>query len=135
MKKFFFPLVVLFIGLANVNFAKAETFQLSTHILDISRGTPAPDVEIVLYKKVAENWVLVSSKKTDKNGRIADFLPQNKDNSGVYKLHFKTEDYFKTQNLPTIYPFVDVVFKIKGNGHYHIPITMSANGYATYRGN
>ena len=41
----------------------------------------------------------------------------------------------KSQNLESIYPYVDLVFSIKGKNHYHIPITMSANGYATYRGN
>ena len=29
----------------------------------------------------------------------------------------------------------NTLFEIKDNGHYHIPITISANGYATYRGN
>lgn len=43
--------------------------------------------------------------------------------------------YFKQQGLDTIYPFVEVIFEIKGDSHYHIPITMSANGYGTYRGN
>ena len=35
----------------------------------------------------------------------------------------------------TFYPFVDVVFQIQDEKHYHVPITLSAFGYATYRGN
>ena len=48
---------------------------------------------------------------------------------------FETEAYFARQGLRSIYPWVEVTFRIEGDDHYHIPITMSANGYATYRGN
>lgn len=109
--------------------------QLSTHILDIGLGKPATGVTIYLYRMDADGgWSEVDKGVTDANGRISDFLP-GKGNDGVYKLRFETEPYFQSQNLPTIYPFVEVVFKVEGDGHYHIPITMSANGYATYRGN
>ncbi|MCY6293643.1 hydroxyisourate hydrolase [Bacteroides fragilis] len=50
-------------------------------------------------------------------------------------LKFYTEPYFLEQGLKSIYPFVEVIFRIEGKKHYHIPITMSANGYSTYRGN
>ena len=87
------------------------------------------------FDKNSLNWQEIDSGVTDKNGRISDFLPEGSDNAGTYKLTFKTYDYFKSQGLESIYPYVDVVFKISGDTHYHIPITMSANGYATYRGN
>ncbi len=56
-------------------------------------------------------------------------------NDGLYRLHFETDPYFAAQGLRSIYPYVEVTFRIEGEGHYHIPITMSANGYSTYRGN
>lgn len=115
--------------------AQNRDCQLSTHILDIGLGKPATGVTIYLYRMDADGgWSEVDEGVTDANGRISDFLP-GKGNDGVYKLRFETEPYFQSQNLPTIYPFVEVVFKVEGDGHYHIPITMSANGYATYRGN
>lgn len=115
--------------------AQSAAYQLSTHILDINKGLPAKEVSITLYKfNPANEWVKVASKVTDENGRIPDFLPANKDNTGTYKLKFETEPYFQAQGLKSIYPFVEIVFKIEGNSHYHIPITMSANGYSTYRG-
>lgn len=116
-------------------YAAEPSYQLSTHILDITKGTPAAGVEIVLYKLNKDTWQKIDSGVTDKNGRIANFLPENKDNKGIYKLQFKTYPYFKAQKLESIYPYVDLVFEIKSKSHYHIPITMSANGYATYRGN
>jgi len=104
-----------------------EKYQLSSHILDISQGKPAPNV----------NWVLIDEKYTDNNGRIKDFLKEesNKNNNGVYKLTFYITPYFEKLKQKTFYPFIEVVFEIKDNQHYHIPITLSPYGYSTYRGN
>lgn len=121
-------------------YAQTENYQLSTHILDINKGEPAQGVDIILYKlssSTPDHWEQVATGKTDKNGRIPNFLPNtgSNDNTGTYMLKFYTEPYFQQQGLKSIYPFVEIVFKIEGKGHYHIPITMSANGYSTYRGN
>lgn len=115
----------------------AQKYQLSTHILDVNRGVPAGGVPIHLFRLGADGvtWTRVAEGVTDRNGRIGHFLPSGQSNSGIYKLKFETGNYFRDQKLNSIYPFVEVVFEIKGNGHYHIPITISANGYATYRGN
>jgi 5-hydroxyisourate hydrolase len=78
---------------------------------------------------------LVDEKITDVNGRITDFLNSEKSNIGIYKLIYFTNDYFKKNNVESFYPFIEVVFQIKDEKHYHVPITLSAFGYATYRGN
>ena len=67
-------------------------YQLSSHILDISTGKPAPNVKIALQKRDAQNnWVWVEEKITDQNGRVKDFLKQEgKNNTGIYKLTFYT---------------------------------------------
>lgn len=115
-------------------------YQLSTHILDISKGRPAEGVLISLYKTTdkADEWELIATNTTDINGRIRNFLPLEEgdtNNIGTYKLKFETKPYFQAQNLNSIYPFIEVVFDINEPTHYHIPITTSANGYSTYRGN
>ena len=115
-----------------------EKYQLSSHILDISQGKPAPNVKIALSKQDEnQNWVLIDEKYTDNNGRIKDFLKEesNKNNNGVYKLTFYITPYFERLKQKTFYPFIEVVFEIKDNQHYHIPITLSPYGYSTYRGN
>ena len=115
-----------------------EKYQLSSHILDISQGKPAPNVKIALSKQDEnQNWVLIDEKCTDNNGRIKDFLKEesNKNNNGVYKLTFYITPYFEKLKQKTFYPFIEVVFEIKDNQHYHIPITLSPYGYSTYRGN
>ncbi len=77
----------------------------------------------------------MSKKITDENGRFPDFLPADKSNLGIYKLTYFTKDYFQQQGTESFYPFIDVVFEIKDENHYHVPITLSAFGYSTYRGN
>lgn len=82
-------------------------------------------------------WTVIDEKITDTNGRVKDFLLQNdkSDNKGIYKLTFHTEPYFKSQDKSSFYPFIEVVFEIKDDSHYHVPITLSPYGYSTYRGN
>ena len=126
--------IVLF---STLGFAQNSEFQLSSHILDVSKGTPATEVTIRLekYNEQTKVWTIVEEKITDKNGRVPNFLPSSNSNLGIYKLTYFTSEYFKKQNLESFYPFIEVVFQIKDNSHYHVPITLSAYGYSTYRGN
>ena len=129
---------LLFLFASTVVFAQQPKYQLSSHILDITKGLPAVDVKITLQKQTQENqWLMLSEKQTDKNGRVSDFLPQTEgvDNAGVYKLKFFVAPYFESQQTETFYPFIEVVFEIKDDKHSHVPITLSAFGYSTYRGN
>lgn len=131
-------LIILMLAFAGFTFAQEAKFQLSSHILDIAKGEPAPGVKISLAKQdKAGNWKTVDEKMTDQNGRITDFLKVSKDvnNEGIYKLTYFTAPYFKKMNQNSFYPFIEVVFEIKGESHFHVPITLSAYGYSTYRGN
>lgn len=130
-------LTFLFILISMTSFAQTKTYQLSSHILDVSKGLPASGVTIKLEKMNEKNkkWIFVDEKITDKNGRISDFLSSEKNNNGIYKLTYFTSDYFKENNAESFYPFIEVVFQIKDETHYHVPITLSAFGYSTYRGN
>ena len=135
MIKFILPLIVLLAAPFSLKAEEQISYQLSTHILDINTGKPAPDVTVRLEKQQNQQWITLSQSKTDNNGRVGNFLPQTSNNFGIYKLIFETGEYFAAQKQQSIYPYVEVVFQIKENTHYHIPITMSANGYSTYRGN
>lgn len=129
---------LLLVFSSTLTFAQQTKYQLSSHILDITKGMPAANVKISLHKQIHEDqWQMVAEKHTDKNGRVSDFLPQNKDGSnhmGVYKFRFYVEPYFQSQQTDTFFPFIEVVFEIKDDKHYHVPITLSAFGYSTYRG-
>lgn len=118
-------------------FSQETKYQLSSHILDISKGLPATGVSIQLSKldEKSQEWTLIEEKVTDENGRIPDFLNSDHSNLGIYKLTYLVSDYFKRDGIESFYPFIEVVFQIADEKHYHVPITLSAFGYATYRGN
>lgn len=124
----------------NMKQEKEYHYLLSSHILDLVKGQPAKDVEVILQKLESNgiNWSALDVKKTDDDGRITDFLKVAKGEEstlkGIYKLTFYTKPYFDSENRSTFYPFIEVVFEITGEGHYHVPITLSPYGYSTYRG-
>ena len=135
MKKLIFTF--LFATISTLTFAQKIDYQLSSHILDVSRGMPASDVKIKLEKLNETNkvWYFVDEKMTDENGRIGNFLKSGKDNTGIYRFTYYTAAYFQKTGVESFYPFIEVVFQIQDDKHYHVPITLSAYGYSTYRGN
>ncbi len=137
MKNSFIALFTVLISAFSFGQTKEATYQLSSHILDVSKGMPAPGVTIKLekYNEKTKVWSQVDEKVTDKSGRVHNFLPNDKSNLGIYKLTYMTSDYFKKMNEESFYPWVEVVFQLKDSEHYHVPITLSAYGYSTYRGN
>lgn len=134
MKKFIITTLCTLLSIGV--FAQKNNYQLSSHILDVSKGLPVAGVKIKLerYNAQVKGWSIIEEKITDTNGRITDFLSSEKDNLGIYKLTYFTSDYFKKNKTESFYPFIEVVFEIKDKTHYHVPITLSAFGYATYRG-
>ena len=136
MKKYLFSLLVV-LGTAAGSLCAQIRHQLSSHILDISTGAPAPGVTIRLERLTADStWTPVAERRTDADGRVRDFLPvtPEADNRGVYKLIYETRPYFTARGLESFYPFIEVVFEVSDSLHYHVPITLSPFGYSTYRG-
>ncbi len=133
--------IILLFGLfflTNINCAQAQNslYRLSTHILDVTRGVPAEGIRVELFKQQpgTEEWLLQKTEKTTKSGRINNFVPAEGGDNGIYKLRFYTASYFRSQNLSSVFPYIEIVFEMTGNKPYHIPLTMSANGYSTYKG-
>jgi 5-hydroxyisourate hydrolase len=111
--------------------------RISTHVLDLVRGSPAADVPVRLEKQNSTvDWQLLASARTDHEGRCAQLLPEDKDlSTGIYRLIFDTGDYFALQKMVALYPVVEVTFQVRaGESHFHIPLLLSPNGYTTYRG-
>ncbi|PCI61407.1 MAG: hydroxyisourate hydrolase [Gammaproteobacteria bacterium] len=110
--------------------------QITTHILDTTRGKPAVAVPIALFQQQGNEWLQLGAGKTNQDGRIADLLANDVLlAAGVYRMHFDTNSYFNANDESGFYPFVDIVFEINGDGeHYHIPLLLTAYGYSTYRG-
>lgn len=109
--------------------------QISTHILDTSAGKPAANVEVVLSYQSDQGWTEVARDTTNSDGRVADWLGDTVLEKGNYKLIFETGRYFRSNGVETLYPYVDIVFTITGDGqHYHVPLLLNPFGYSTYRG-
>lgn len=109
--------------------------QITTHILDTTKGKPASGITIILYLGANDAWTEIARGKTDDDGRIADLLKQEVLlQKGIYKLRFETKDYFDNAGIPTFYPYVEIIFDIQSGGHYHIPLLLNPYGYTTYRG-
>lgn len=110
--------------------------QISSHILDTSRGKPAEGVLITLMQQQADDWLMLGSASTDADGRVSDFTgPLDALPAGIYKLTFYLSDYYQALQQASFYPYVEVVIDISDGGqHYHVPLLLNPFGYSTYRG-
>ena len=109
--------------------------QITTHILDTSIGKPASGITIILYIGENDEWTEISRGKTNDDGRISDLLVKDLVlQRGIYKLRFETKDYFDKNQVRTFYPYVEIIFDIQANEHYHVPLLLNPFGYSTYRG-
>jgi len=109
--------------------------QLTTHILDTTKGKPAVGVAVILYEWRNEEWIQISRGITNEDGRIPELLTKNKAvEIGTYKLKFETHPYFAKQSIQSFYPFIEITFEVTTQEHYHIPLLLSPYGYSTYRG-
>jgi len=109
--------------------------QITTHILDTTKGKPASGITLILYYGQNDTWDEMARGITNAEGRISDLLPEKLLlPQGIYKLRFETKDYFDRHAIPTFYPYVEIVFDLQTNEHYHIPLLLNPFGYSTYRG-
>jgi 5-hydroxyisourate hydrolase len=109
--------------------------QLTTHILDTTKGKPAQGVSIILYQQKNDNWTELVNGITNADGRIPNLLPKETIlEPGTYKMKFEVMGYFDKAGIASFYPFVEIVFDITTKEHYHIPLLLSPFGYSTYRG-
>lgn len=119
---------------------------ITTHVLDVARGSPAAGIEVhlemrktdqnslIINDNNTDNWIFQGSATTDKDGRsgqlmnITDAL-----NPGIYRISFNTRKY----NPDGFFPYVSIVFEIRETQkweHFHVPLLLSPFSYSTYRG-
>jgi len=109
---------------------------ITTHILDVSSGSPARGVSVTLERQTLSDWELIGKGVTDDDGRLRDLLDLEAIlQTGNYRLTFDTETYFTQQQIEGFYPQVTVAFTVRDAAqHYHVPLLLSPFGYSTYRG-
>jgi 5-hydroxyisourate hydrolase len=112
--------------------------RLTTHVLDTARGVPAEGLRIELYRLDGARTLLREAVTND-DGRVdAPLLEGAAFAAGTYELVFHAGAYLDASGQATSSPkFLDVIplrFGIAEDGHYHVPLLLSAYGYSTYRG-
>ncbi len=114
----------------------AHAAEISTHVLDISQGKGGAGVPVTLSKQAGDgSWQAVAATRTQSNGRAKDFGEPANLTPGVYLLTFYVAEYYAGKS-DTFFPVITVVFNVaEQDGHYHVPVLLSAYGYSTYRGN
>jgi len=106
---------------------------ITTHILDTSVGKPVEGITVILYSGGNDQWIEIARTNTNADGR-APGLQNNNLEPVIYKLRFETKDYFDKNRISTFYPYVEIIFEITSNEHYHVPLLLNPFGYSTYRG-
>ena len=112
---------------------------LTTHVLDTSKGKPAVNLKIELYKVINEQKKLINTFITNDDGRINKPLISAEDLEQIdYELLSHAGDYLKKQNINLKNIFLDLIpirFYVHNRcEHYHVPLLLSPFGYSTYRG-
>ncbi len=105
---------------------------ITTHILDLSKGKPAANVDVQLEKQDGETWKFLGQGATNADGRVETLLKAGtKAELGLYRLTFQLKSYFGSSSF---YPYAQVIFEVKDQAHHHIPLLVSPFGYSTYKG-
>ncbi|EJF67196.1 transthyretin [Dichomitus squalens] len=124
---------------------------VTCHVLDSSVGRPAAGVPVQLQKlKSADGptagFDVLADGVTDHDGRCMQLYPeagpgQKREDliklqaGNLYKVVFKTKDYFEGTGRKSFYPWVEITFEVPSpTEHYHIPLLISPYSYTTYRG-
>lgn len=109
--------------------------QITTHVLDTSKGFPGAGILVRLQSKKNDQWQSLAVGLTDSDGRIGDLLPAWKILApDDYQIVFETGDYFKKCGAKGFYPEVSIQFTVFDESHYHVPLLLNPFGYSTYRG-
>lgn len=119
---------------------------ITTHVLDVSRGSPGAGIEVCLemWKGVqprpvfgesnAGGWVFQGSSTTDNDGRSGQLMSiVDVVNPGIYRISFNTGKYCPGG----FFPYVSIVFEIRESQkleHFHVPLLLSPFSFTTYRG-
>ncbi len=117
---------------------------LTTHVLDLARGSPAANVRVELWRLDAssDGRECLVATRTNADGRTDEPLLTGADfTAGGYELLFDVGEYFARQEpttaatAPAFLGQVPVRFYVADPAaHYHVPLLVTPWAYSTYRG-
>ncbi len=110
---------------------------ISTHILDITRGRPAADVDVTLeFEEAPARWVVAGGGRTNADGRVKPLEKEGTSlRAGTYRVNFAVKAYLDEHHKGGFYPSVSITFSVVNPAeHFHVPLLLSPYGFSTYRG-
>ena len=114
---------------------------LTTHVLDVTSGSPAQGVRVELYELPdAGERKLIADVATNADGRTGKpLMSADEARAGRFELVFHAGDYFRRRRAELADPpFLDLIpirFGVSDpKAHYHVPLILSPWSYSTYRG-
>lgn len=107
---------------------------ISTHVLDLATGDPAPGVGVALFRLADDGHPeLVSELRTDADGRISDLLDGRALAEGDYQLAFDVGEY--ADDPDAFFQSAAYALRVTDTERsYHVPLLLSPFGMSTYRG-
>ncbi len=107
---------------------------ISTHVLDLASGEPAPDVGVALFRMADDGTPeLISELLTDADGRIRDLLDGHDLTMGDYQLAFDVGGY--ADDPDAFFQSMAIALRVADpERSYHVPLLLSPFGMSTYRG-
>ncbi len=114
--------------------------RLTTHVLDLTSGTPAGGMTIELASMHRGERIPVARATTTRDGRCDGALLEGaRFTAGAWQLEFHVAAYFRARGVPLADPpFLDVVtvrFGVADPARdHHVPLLVTPWSYSTYRG-
>jgi 5-hydroxyisourate hydrolase len=111
--------------------------EITTHVLDLARGVPAPGIDVTLERADnAGSFTRIGRATTDSGGRVRTFGGAAGDvRVGRYRLTFRVDSYFEQLGIDCFFPEILVMFEVRSaTAAHHVPLLLSPFGYSTYRG-
>jgi hydroxyisourate hydrolase len=107
---------------------------ISTHVLDLATGDPAPGLEVALFRLGEDGSPeLVAELATDDDGRIRDLLDGAELTEGDYQLAFDIAGY--ADEADDFFQSAAFALRVSdASRSYHVPLLLSPFGMSTYRG-
>ena len=107
---------------------------ISTHVLDLATGDPAPGVGVALFRLNEDGSPeLISELRTDADGRIGDLLDGAELVDGDYQLAFDVGGY--ADDPDAFFQSAALALRVTDTERsYHVPLLLSPFGMSTYRG-
>ena len=112
---------------------------ISIHIIDVSRGVPAANLRVLLYKLDTARRLLLDQPTTASGVLDHPVVSGIGVDAGLYEAEFHIGDYYRSQGFDLPQPaFLEVaVFRFgvaDPDSHYHLPLKMTAWGFSLFRG-